>query len=111
MVPAVTLLLTLPLAEALQRANRRSKADRIEREHHDFHARVADAFGGATNKSWQADHPECGDIVEINAAGSADEVTERCVSFLANRWPTHLGALLKHSARTSAAGVESGVQS
>ncbi|MEP6763280.1 MAG: dTMP kinase [Gemmatimonadaceae bacterium] len=105
--PDVTMLLTLPLKEALARARQRSQFDRIERENHEFHARVADAFIGATNYDWQNSHPECGEIVEIDASGTADEVTQRCRSFLAQRWPSNFGALLDHSTRSSAVAAES----
>ncbi|MEP6781779.1 MAG: dTMP kinase [Gemmatimonadaceae bacterium] len=105
LTPDVTMLLTLPLQEALERASRRSQADRIERENHEFHARVADAFIRATHNSWQSAHPECGDIIEIDASGTADEVTQRCVAFLAQRWPSTFGALLDQSTRSATAGA------
>lgn len=42
--PDLTLLFDLPVELGLQRANRRSAADRFERERHDFFARVRDAY-------------------------------------------------------------------
>lgn len=94
LTPDVTLLLTLPLESALQRATLRSVPDRIEREDHAFHQRVASTFLSATNPMWQLAHPDCGHIVGIDATGSAEEVTNRCVAFLAQHWPSQLGALL-----------------
>lgn len=94
LTPDVTLLLTLPLEAALERATLRSVPDRIEREDRAFHQRVAATFLNATNPSWQSSHPDCGLIVGIEATGNADEVTNRCVAFLAQHWPSQLGALL-----------------
>ncbi len=94
LTPDVTLLLTLPLDAALQRAALRSAPDRIEREDRAFHQRVASTFLHATNAAWQAAHPDCGHIVAIDATGSAEEVTNRCVAFLAQHWPSQMGALL-----------------
>lgn len=94
LTPDVTLLLTLPLEAALERATLRSVPDRIEREDRAFHERVASTFLKATNPAWQAAHPDCGHIVGIDATGSAEEVTNRCVAFLAQHWPSQLGALL-----------------
>lgn len=92
--PDVTLLLSLPLDAALERAALRSVPDRIEREDRSFHQRVATTFRDATTREWQLAHPDCGPIVQIDASGSADEVTHRCVTFLAQQWPSQLGALL-----------------
>lgn len=94
LTPDVTLLLTLPLEAALQRAALRSVPDRIEREDRAFHERVASTFLRATDSAWQTTHPDCGQIVGIDATGSAEAVTDRCVAFLAQRWPSQLSALL-----------------
>lgn len=94
LTPDVTLLLTLPLDAALQRATLRSEPDRIEREDRSFHQRVASTFLEATTDAWQLAHPDCGRIVQIDATGSAEEVTHRCVAFLAQLWPSQLDALL-----------------
>ncbi len=94
LTPDVTMLLTLPLDAALERARLRSVPDRIEREDRAFHQRVASTFRSATDAAWQTAHPDCGQIVRIEATGSADEVTNRCVAFLAQHWPSQLGALL-----------------
>lgn len=94
LTPDVTLLLTLPLEAALQRAKLRSVPDRIEREDRTFHERVARTFLNATAAEWQVSHPDCGLIVAIDATGNADEVTNRCVAFLAQHWPSNFGGLL-----------------
>lgn len=94
LTPDVTLLLSLPLDAALERASLRSVPDRIEREDRTFHQRVASTFRDATTNDWQLAHPDCGPIVQIDASGSADEVTNRCLAFLAQQWPSQLGALL-----------------
>lgn len=103
LAPDITILLTLPLDAALTRASMRSTPDRIEREDRSFHQRVAETFLSATTVEWQHSHPDCGTIVQIDATGSADEVTNRCVAFLANRWPQQMGSLLNHSAGSSEA--------
>ena len=104
LAPDVTLLLTLPLDAALERAALRSVPDRIEREDRSFHQRVAETFLEATGDMWQSAHPDCGPIVEIDATGSAEEVTYRCVAFLAQLWPQQMGALLDETAAKSNAG-------
>lgn len=107
LTPDVTLLLTLPLDAALNRASMRSAPDRIEKEDRSFHARVASTFLDATSESWQLAHPDCGRIVQIDGSGTADEVTQRCVAFLAERWPERLGALLDESSDAAAAAGSS----
>jgi dTMP kinase len=104
LTPDVTLLLTLPLDAALERAALRSIPDRIEREDRSFHQAVASTFLEATTAGWQQAHPDCGPIVAIDATGSAGEVTNRCVAYLAQLWPSQLGALLETRA-PSAAGA------
>lgn len=91
--PDITLLLTLPLDAAMARASSRSAADRIEREDRAFHTRVAGAFARATSAAWQAEHPECGEIVAIDADGSVDDVTARCIDALAAKWPARFGTM------------------
>ncbi len=105
LTPDVTLLLALPLEGALERATRRSAPDRIEREDHSFHERVARTFLDATTTAWQQDHPDCGRIDLIDATGTPDEVTQRCVAFLAQLWPAQLGALLHENTTTSVTGT------
>lgn len=92
--PDLTLLLTMPLDAALARAAARGAADRMEREDHAFHTRVQEAFLHASRKEWQVQHPEIGFIAQVDASGSADVVTVRCLALLAARWPERFGALL-----------------
>lgn len=77
LVPDLTLLLRLEPDAGLARAAVRGSADRMERAGSDFHARVSAAFAAAATRAWQAEHPECGPIVPIDAAGSEDDVAER----------------------------------
>lgn len=85
--PDLTLLLTMPLDDALGRMLQRGTADRMEREAHDFHERVHRGFVDATDLAWQARYPEVGPIVTVDANGSADEITRRCAAHLTMRWP------------------------
>jgi dTMP kinase len=77
LVPDLTLLLTLPVAEGLSRATQRGERDRMERNADDFHHRVADAFATFAGAGWQARHPECGPIVTVDGSGSGDDVFAR----------------------------------
>lgn len=92
LAPDLTLLLALPLEEARQRARARLLPDRLEREAEAFHERVAAGFVEAGTAAWQAQHPECGPIVAVDATGNRDAVTARCVGVLAGRWPELFGA-------------------
>lgn len=76
-VPDLTLLLALPVAEGLARADGRSGRDRMERNADEFHGRVAAAFATFATPEWQAGHPECGSIVVIDASGNEDDVFGR----------------------------------
>ena len=93
LVPDLTLLLQLPLDESLSRANARGSADRMEREERAFHERVASAFISATREEWQHAHPEIGPVAHIDARGSIDDVLQRCIAVLSNRWPERFGSL------------------
>lgn len=77
LTPDLTILLDLPLDEALRRMLARSGPDRIERAGSDFHRQVATAFGLFGNTEWQAKHPEVGRIEVVDASGSVDQVAER----------------------------------
>ncbi len=83
LVPDLTVLLTLPLGEALARAAERGAPDRMERETRDFHGRVDAAFAEAVTPAWQAAHPEVGPVVAVDATGPEAEVTTRCLQALA----------------------------
>ena len=88
LVPDLTLLLTYPVTDGLARAARRAAShDRIEAMGEPFHRRVAAAFGTFADHAWQADHPECGQVVAIDAEGREDEVAGRVSAALSARWP------------------------
>ncbi|MEK6612070.1 MAG: dTMP kinase [Gemmatimonadota bacterium] len=76
-VPDVTVLLTLPVAEGLARASRRGEADRMEQADRAFHDRVEAAFARFADEEWQVTHPECGPLVPVSAAGTVEEVEDR----------------------------------
>jgi dTMP kinase len=82
LVPDVTLLLDLPVAEGLGRADRRSARDRMEQAGEAFHERVGAAFRSFANPEWQASHPECGRVMTVDASGSEDEVFRRILDAL-----------------------------
>jgi dTMP kinase len=83
LAPTVTLLLSLPLDDALARMHSRGAADRLEQEGVEFHRRVQGAFHAATYPAWQAKHPEIGPVFTIDASGTPDDVTSRCLAQLA----------------------------
>ncbi len=87
LVPDCTLLLRLPLEEALARTMARGAPDRLEQEARAFHERVAVGFDEAVDPDWQQRYPECGPIVAVSAAGTPDDVAARCLQVLAARWP------------------------
>jgi dTMP kinase len=86
--PHVTLLLTLPLEAAMERVHARGAADRMEQAGLEFHRRVQGAFAEAATTTWQAGHPEVGPVYSIDASGTADAVTARCLAQLASHSPT-----------------------
>lgn len=77
LVPDLTLLLDLPMAEGMARAARRRSFDRMEGAGDAFHARVAAAFARFAEPAWQAEHPEAGPIAVVDARGTEEEVFER----------------------------------
>ena len=87
LAPDLTLVLSLPLDEAMARMHARGSADRMEREEDAFHRRVRAAFDDALLLVWQAQHPEIGPVIAVDAAGDAEVVTERCLAALATQWP------------------------
>ena len=87
LVPDVTFLLVLPVAEGLARAGKRGSFDKIERAAGDFHERVASAFTQFATAEWQRAHPECGPIVSIDARGTERDVFARITDELTRRWP------------------------
>lgn len=93
LVPDLTLLLVSHAAEGLARADRRGARDRIERADDAFHGRVVAAFDDFASASWQQGHPEAGPVVRIDAAGTLDDVSERIMAALGDRWPETFPAL------------------
>jgi len=88
LVPDLTLLLRMPLAESLRRLDRRRAGpDRIEKASRDFHERVAAAFDVFAGAEWQANHPECGRIAGVDATGTEEEVFGRMRAAVQNAWP------------------------
>ena len=70
LVPDLTLLLTLSADVGLERAERRSATDRIERSGREFHSRVEEAFAEFSTREWLGTHEECGPIVALDASGA-----------------------------------------
>lgn len=93
LVPDYTLLLDLPAADGLARADSRGERDRMERADDAFHQRVASAFREFTKSSWQHSHPECGPVKLIDATGDERTVHERIVAALAATFPQPFAAL------------------
>lgn len=88
LVPDLTILLIYPAADGLERAASRASApDRMEALGSAFHERVAIALRSFGSSEWQAEHPECGPIVAVDATGSEDDVTQRIANVLRSRWP------------------------
>ena len=87
LVPDLTLLLLHGASEGLARADRRGARDRMEQANDAFHERVAAAFSTFGAESWQRDHEECGPIVAVDAAGTPDQVFDRIVTVIGERWP------------------------
>lgn len=92
LAPDLTLLLTTPLEVAQARVHARGAADRMEREHVSFHARVREAFDRALTPEWQATHPEIGPVVAVPSERAPDAVTVSCLEQLVARWPQRFAA-------------------
>ncbi len=87
LVPDLTILLTMPVADGLARAMARGEHDRMERAELAFHERVARAFELFATREWQEAHLECGPIVLVDAVGSETVVFDRVLGTLRARWP------------------------
>ena len=88
LLPDLTILLTFPTRAGLDRAaGRASSHDRMEAMGESFHERVAVALGSFAEPAWQTEHPECGPIVAVDAGGTEDEVAERVLVVVRQRWP------------------------
>jgi dTMP kinase len=93
LVPHLTLLLDVPPAEGLGRADARGKRDRMERSADDFHDRVGRAFRKFVEPAWQKSHPECGPIKLIDGTGDEGAVLNRVFSTLASAFPEPFGRI------------------
>jgi dTMP kinase len=93
LVPDLTLLLDVPPAEGLGRADARGKRDRMERSGDDFHRRVGDAFRTFVEPAWQRSHPECGPIKLIDGTGNEAAVLERVLTALISAFPQPFGSI------------------
>jgi dTMP kinase len=93
LVPDITLLIDVPLAEGLGRADARGVRDRMERADDEFHARVGNAFRQFADPKWQHSHPECGPIKLIDGTGDEKTVHQRIVTHLISAFPQPFGAL------------------
>lgn len=93
LVPDLTLLLDVPAAEGLGRADARGARDRMERSGDDFHQRVTNAFRQFADPAWQHSHPECGPIKLIDGTGAEMTVHKRVTSALATAFPQPFGSI------------------
>lgn len=87
LAPDITLLLDMPLEHAMVRMTSRGTTDRLEQAGKAFHERVHAAFSEATSPAWQQRHPEIGPVYIIDATGTPDEVTARCMERLTQCCP------------------------
>jgi dTMP kinase len=93
LVPDLTLLLDVPPAEGLGRADARGKRDRMERSDDDFHDRVGNAFRRFVEPAWQRSHPECGPIELVDGTGDEATVLKRVLSALVSAFPKPFGSI------------------
>jgi dTMP kinase len=94
LVPDATLLLSMPLEQALARMEARGETDRLERAGLEFHRRVQRAFDEAASPEWQQRYPEVGPVYPIVASGSPEAVTARCVEQLSTCFPTRFAGAM-----------------
>jgi dTMP kinase len=88
LTPDITILLSFPASQGLERAAGRPSAhDRMEAMGGPFHDRVARSLAQFAEQSWQVEHPECGPIVAVDAEGSEAEVETRIAQVLQDKWP------------------------
>lgn len=93
LVPDVTLVFDLPVEDGLARADGRGARDRMEQAGDAFHRRVGAAFGTFITPQWQAEYPEAGPIVRVDARGSEADVFGRVMALLAQRFPDVFASL------------------
>ena len=90
--PDVTLLLTSSVQQGLARVDARGPRDRMERAGDDFHERVTEAFHEFTERDWKRRRePAFGDVLNVNASGTVDEVFERVLEMLRHVLPETFG--------------------
>jgi dTMP kinase len=92
-VPDITILLDVPVAVGMGRADSRGARDRMERSGDDFHKRVGEAFSKFVSSDWQSAHPECGPIVRIDSTGTEETVFSAVASVLIERFPETFSVL------------------
>ena len=80
LVPTLTLLFDVPVAEGMRRAGARGELDRFERERSDFQERVRAAYRARAVA-------EPARIATIDAAQPLAAVTQQIQTVLAGRWP------------------------
>ncbi len=93
LAPDITLLLDVPAAQGLGRADARGARDRMERSDDDFHGRVTNAFRKFADPKWQHSHPECGPINLIDGTGDEMTVYRRVIAVLASAFPKPFGSI------------------
>lgn len=93
LVPDLTILLDIPVALGMQRADSRGARDRMERSGDDFHSRVSQAFNLFTSIGWQSSHPECGPIVRVDSSGTEETVFANVAATLNDRFPESFSGL------------------
>jgi dTMP kinase len=87
LVPDLTILLRLSVADSLARTDSRGSRDRIEAAADEFHQRVVAAFDRFADQNWQRGHPDWGPVVPVDAAGSVDTVAGAVLTVLEQKWP------------------------
>jgi dTMP kinase len=95
LVPDVTVVLDLPVAAGMGRADARGTRDRMEQAGDAFHQRVGAAFRSYLTPEWQQQHPECGPIVRVDAVGSEEEVFSAVIRVLSSAAPETFGRLVE----------------
>ena len=80
--PDLTVLLSMPAAEGLARAQKRGAKDRMEQADQAFHERVTKAFTEFATAEWQEANPEAGPIVTVDALGTELEVHARVMAVI-----------------------------
>ena len=87
LVPDLTVLLRLSVADSLARTDSRGSRDRIEAASDDFHQRVAEAFDRFADIDWQRRHPDWGPVVAVDASGTVETVAKAVLGMLEQKWP------------------------